>query len=85
MVHDFSFRHLIRFLEIDFVKQNYWVQYVNFINFLPFPFPGNLPDPGIELKSALQADSLLSEPPGKPIIKLPSRNLWSFMRQEVAQ
>ena len=27
---------------------------------------GNLPDPGIELSSpALQADSLLSEPPGK--------------------
>ena len=30
---------------------------------LPFPFPGNLPDPGIKLKSpvtpALQADSLL--------------------------
>ena len=29
--------------------------------------PGDLPNPGIELKSlALQADSLLSEPPGKP-------------------
>ena len=34
---------------------------------LPFPFPGDLPDPGIELVStALQADSLPSEPPGKP-------------------
>ena len=34
---------------------------------LPFPFPADLPDPGIELMSAaLQADSLPSEPPGKP-------------------
>ena len=33
----------------------------------PFPSPGNLPDPGIEPGSpAWQADSLLSEPPGKP-------------------
>ena len=33
---------------------------------LPFPPPGNLPDPGIEPESpALQADSLLSEPLGK--------------------
>ena len=30
---------------------------------LPFPSPGDLPDPGIEPRSsALQADSLLSEP-----------------------
>ena len=35
---------------------------------LPFPSPGDLPDPGIEPGSpALQADSLPSEPPGKPI------------------
>ena len=33
----------------------------------PFPFPGDLPDPGIEPGSPpLQADSLPSEPPGKP-------------------
>ena len=33
---------------------------------LPFPSPGDLPDPGIEPRSpALQADALLSEPPGK--------------------
>ena len=33
---------------------------------LPFPFPGNLPNPGIKPRSpALQADSLQSEPPGK--------------------
>ena len=34
---------------------------------LPFPSPGDLPDPGIEPGSpALQADALPSEPPGKP-------------------
>ena len=32
---------------------------------LPFPSPGDLPDPGIEPASpTLQADTLLSEPPG---------------------
>ena len=34
---------------------------------LPFPSPGDLTNPGIEPRSpALQANSLLSEPPGKP-------------------
>ena len=34
---------------------------------LPFPSPGDLPDTGIKPGSpALQMDSLLSEPPGKP-------------------
>ena len=34
---------------------------------LPFPSPGDLPDPGIEPGSpALQADALPSEPPVKP-------------------
>ena len=34
---------------------------------LPFPPPGDLPNPGIKSKSpALQADSLPSEPPKKP-------------------
>ena len=36
---------------------------------MPFSSPGELPDPGIELASpvspALQADSLLTEPPRK--------------------
>ena len=32
---------------------------------LPFPSPGDLPNPGIEPRSpALQADALSSEPPG---------------------
>ena len=45
---------------MEFSRQEYW-------SALPFPSPGNLPNPGIEPRSpALQADSLLSEPPGKP-------------------
>ena len=44
-----------------FSRQEYW-------SGLPFPSPGELPDPGIELRSPeLQAGALLSEPPGKPI------------------
>ena len=35
---------------------------------LPFPSPGDLPDPGIEPRSpALQADALPWEPSGKPV------------------
>ena len=35
---------------------------------LPCPPPGDLPNPGIKPRSpTLQADSLLSEAPGKPI------------------
>ena len=34
---------------------------------LPFPSPGDLPNPGIKAGSpTLQADALTSEPPGKP-------------------
>ena len=34
---------------------------------LPFPFPGDLPDPGIELTSPELAGEFFStEPPGKP-------------------
>ena len=34
---------------------------------LPFPSPGDLPNPGITPESpALQTDALPSEPPGKP-------------------
>ena len=45
------------------------IHQVRILNELPFPSPGDLPDPGIELGSpALQEDSLLSEPSGKPRI-----------------
>ena len=46
-------------LFMKFSRQEYW-------SGLPFPSPGDLPDPGNEPGSpALQADPLLSEPPGK--------------------
>ena len=39
------------------------------LKWVAFPSLGNLPGPGIKLWSpALQTDSLLSEPPGKPCI-----------------
>jgi len=45
---------------MGFSRQEYW-------SVLPFPSPGDLPEPGIELGSpTLQADSLLTEPPRKP-------------------
>ena len=38
------------------------------LELVPFPSPRDLSDPGIESRSpALQADSLPSEPPGKPL------------------
>ena len=44
----------------DFSRQGYW-------SGLPFPSPGDLPNPGIEPRSpALQADSLPTELQGKP-------------------
>ena len=45
---------------MGFSRHEYW-------SGLLFPSPGDLPDPGIEPRSsALQADALTSEPPGKP-------------------
>ena len=42
---------------------------------LPFPSPGDLPDPGIKPGSpTLQADALPSEPPGKPLSEGGSEN-----------
>ena len=45
---------------MGFSRQEYWSE-------LPFPSPGDLPDPEIEPWSpALPADVLPSKPPGKP-------------------
>ena len=47
-------------LSMDFSKQEHW-------SGLLFPFPGDLPDPGIKPRPpALQADSLQFDLPGKP-------------------
>ena len=49
-------------LSMKFSRQEYW-------SWLPFPFPGDLPDPGVKPRSpALQADPLPSEPPEKPLL-----------------
>ena len=48
-----------RLLSMGFSRQEYW-------SGLPFPSPGDLRNPGIKSGSlALQAESLLSDPPGK--------------------
>ena len=47
-------------LSMGFPRQEYW-------SVLPFPSPGDLPDPGIKPASpAWQVDSLQPEPQGKP-------------------
>ena len=47
-------------LSMEFSRQKYWSGW-------PFPSPGDLSNPGMELKSpALQAYSSPSEPPRKP-------------------
>ena len=47
-------------LSMGFSRQEYW-------SGVPFPSPGDLPDPGIEPGSPeFQVDALTSEPPGKP-------------------
>ena len=49
----------------------YGILQARILEWYPFSLPGDLPDPGIEARSpALQADSLSSEPPGKPMKKL---------------
>ena len=51
-----------RLQSMGFSRQEYW-------SGLPFPSPGDLPDLGIEPGSpALEADTLPTEPPGKPPI-----------------
>ena len=52
---------------MGFSRQEYW-------SGLPFPSPGDLPDPGIEPASpALEADALPSEPQGSPFVPAESR------------
>ena len=67
-------------LSMGFSRQEYW-------SGLPFPSPGDLPDPGIEPRSpALQVDSLPSEPPGRPqvlaLLSHKSRDAWEILWTE---
>jgi len=53
---------------MEFSWQEYWIG-------LPFPSPGDRPNPGIKPGSpTMQADSLPSEPPGKYIQWYLSKN-----------
>ena len=48
-------------------SSNHGILQGRILEWVTFPSPGDLPNPGIEPGSpALQADSLPSEPPGKP-------------------
>ena len=49
-------------LSVEFSRQEYW-------SGLPFPSLGDFPNPGIKPGSpTVQANSLQSEPPGKPLL-----------------
>ena len=65
-------------LSMGFSKQEYW-------SGLPFPSPGDLPNPGIKLGSlVLQADTLPSEPPGKCFVLNYSKNGgWKHMKKDM--
>ena len=56
-------------LSMEFSRQEYWSRWL-------YPFPGDLPDPGIKTGSpTLQADALPSEPP----IYIPINSFpWSY-------
>ena len=50
-------------LSVGFSRQEYW-------NVLPFPSPGELPDPGIEVMSPALADRFFTpKAPGKPRVQ----------------
>ena len=62
-------------LSMEFSRQKYW-------SGLPFPTLRDLPNPEIKPRSpALQADSLLSESPGRPQnICISKRNIFLFYK-----
>ena len=66
-------------LSMGFFRQEYW-------SGLPFPSPGDLPDPGIKPQSpvspALQVDSLTPEPSGKCIRAVDKYKVVSFKTYE---
>ena len=72
-------------LSMGFSRQEYW-------NGLPFPSPGNLPDPGIESTSPALAAGIFftTEPPGKPFLWIqlrypyPRLGHWAHQRVTLA-
>ena len=67
-------------MSMGFPRQEYWTG-------LPFPPPGDLPNPGIKLASLMsptwQVGSLPLLPPGKPnnplIKKKKEKSFWTFL------
>ena len=60
-------------LSMEFSREEYW-------SGLRCPPPGDLLDPGMEPRSpAVQADSLPSEPPGKPLLRLKMPKFTNFL------
>ena len=54
---------------MEFPRQEYWSE-------LPFPSPGDLPDPGIKLECPALAGRLFTaEPPGEPVSHC---RVWNF-------
>ena len=66
-------------LPVKFSRKEYWCG-------LPFHSPGDLPSPGIQPRSpALQADSLLSELPGKPQYYQRSAKIINFLSRPLSR
>ena len=64
-------------LSMGFSRQEYW-------SGLPYPSPGGMPDPGIKPRSpALEADALISEPPGK--LNCKGNQSWKFIGRTDAE
>jgi len=62
-------------LTMGFSRQEYW-------SGLPFPSPGDLPNPGIEPRSpAFQADSSRCEVPGKPSLRKVNLHILSISKE----
>ena len=59
-------------LSMGFSRQEYWSE-------LPFPSPGDLPDPGVELSSAWQADSLPLCHLGNPYVYITTTKIQLYV------
>ena len=62
---------------LEFPRQEYW-------SGLPFPPPGDLPDPGIEpMSPALAGRFFTAEPPGKPYLLLEGEKKIQLLTQKL--
>ena len=65
-------------LSMEFSRQEYW-------SGLPFLSPGDFPNPGIKPRSpALQAGTLPSEPPGKPLLACEMSAIVQYFEHSLA-